>query len=485
MTLRAIYRTSFGLLTDLYQLTMAYGYFKTGMHRQRACFHLFFRRAPFGGSYAIAAGLEDALDYLSALRFEDSDLAYLGGLNDARGASLFDASFLDLLRDFRFEGDVFAMPEGTLVFPHEPLLRVEAELLQAQLVETALLTILNFQTLIATKASRICYAARGAPVLEFGLRRAQGIGAGLAASRAALIGGCSATSNVLAGKLWDIPVKGTHAHSWVMSFDSELRSFEAYAEVMPDNCIFLVDTYDTLRGISRAIEVSLRLRERGHQPLGIRLDSGDLAALSIEARKMLDRAGLQQMKIVASSDLDEAQIEALLGRGAQIDIWGVGTRLATAYDEPALGGVYKLAAIDEGKGWQPRLKASDDPIKASIPLPLQVRRYGSGRWLGDVIYTTGQEPEAGSVGRGHDGTLHWPTPQGPFVDLLEPMLVAGKRQAAPDSVYQAQERCARHLEGLDSAQRRLHDPEHYPVVIERELSDLRQNLLNNLEAELR
>ncbi|MDH3583356.1 MAG: nicotinate phosphoribosyltransferase, partial [Phycisphaerae bacterium] len=285
-----LYGHSLALLTDLYQITMAFGYWKLGRADERAVFNLFFRKHPFGGGVTVAAGLAQVVEYLDGFGFEDTDVAYLATLTGNDGKPLFERAFLDYLSDLRLTCDVDAVPEGTVVFPHEPLVRVTGPILQCQILETALLNMINFQTLVATKSARICTATEGEPVLEFGLRRAQGIDGALTASRAAYIGGCVATSNVLAGKLYGIPVKGTHAHSWVMSFEEEAHAFEAYAEAMPNNCVFLVDTYDTLEGVRRAIEVGRALRERGHEMVGVRLDSGDLAHLSIEARKLLDAA---------------------------------------------------------------------------------------------------------------------------------------------------------------------------------------------------
>ncbi|MEO8270672.1 MAG: nicotinate phosphoribosyltransferase, partial [Aureliella sp.] len=368
--------TSLSLLTDLYQLTMAYGYWKQGKAEQQAVFHLFFRSNPFQGGYAIAAGLGPVLDFVKSFRFFASDVEFLETLTGNDGQPLFEKAFLQYLAELHLALDIDAIPEGTLVFPHEPLLRVRGPILQCQLLETALLNIINFQSLIATKAARIVMSARGDAVLEFGLRRAQGIDGALAASRAAFIGGCAATSNVLAGKQFGIPVKGTHAHSWVMSFDTELEAFGAYAAAMPNNCVFLVDTYDTLDGVRHAITVGNWLRETGHEMVGIRLDSGDLAWLSIEARKLLDAAGLHDATIVASNDLDERLIASLKQQGATIGVWGVGTKLVTAYDQPALGGVYKLGAIEDVTGhWHPKIKLSEQWIKTSTPGIQQVRRY--------------------------------------------------------------------------------------------------------------
>ena len=348
--LSEIYKTSLSLLTDLYQITMAQGYWKLGRAEREAAFHLFFRKSPFQGGYTVVAGLEYIVEYLRQFRFQQDDIDYLAGLQGNDQRPLFQRDFLDYLGNLELCVDVDAIPEGTVVFPHEPLVRIKGPILQCQILETALLNIVNYQTLIATKAARICTATGGQPVLEFGLRRAQGIDGSLAASRAAYLGGCTATSNVLAGKLFGIPVRGTHAHSWVMSFDEELSSFEGYAQVMPNNCVFLVDTYDTLDGVRNAIRVGKQLRENGHEMVGVRLDSGDLAYLSIEARKLLDEAGFNNAAIVASNDLDEHIIASLKDQGATIAVWGVGTKLVTAYDQPALGGVYKLGAMQSGNG---------------------------------------------------------------------------------------------------------------------------------------
>jgi nicotinate phosphoribosyltransferase len=369
--------SSLALLTDLYQLTMAYGYWRLGRADEEAVFHLFFRRPPFRGGYAIAAGLQPAIEYLTRLRFEADDLEYLATLTGNDGQPLFSGGFLEYLGGLRFTCELDAVPEGTAVFAHEPLLRVRGPILQCQLVETPLLNLLNFSTLIATKAARVCTAAEGEAVLEFGLRRGQGIDGALSAARASYLGGCAATSNVLAGKRYGIPVRGTHAHSWVMSFADEREAFAAYAEALPNNCVFLVDTYDTIEGVRRAIEAGVELRARGHELAGVRLDSGDLARLSQAARAMLDAAGFPAAVVVASNDLDEQEIAALRRGGARISVWGVGTRLVTAYDQPALGGVYKLAAIrrDASAAWEYRVKLSEDPIKVSNPGIQQVRRY--------------------------------------------------------------------------------------------------------------
>src|SRR4051812_7865930 len=388
-TLPGLYRHSLALLTDLYQLTMAYGYWKLGRADDHAVFQLYYRRNPFGGGYAVAAGLGYVVDYLNSLRFDEGDLAYLRTLTGNDGKPLFDGAFVDYLRDLRFTCDIDAVAEGTVVFPNEPLLRVSGPILQAQILETPLLNMINFQTLVATKAARVCEATGGEAVIEFGLRRAQGVDGSLAASRAAYVGGVHATSNVLAGKLFGIPVKGTHAHSWVMSFDTEMGSFDAYAGAMPNNCVFLVDTYDTIDGVRRAVEVGRKLREAGHEMVGVRLDSGDLAYLSIEARRILDEGGFPQAKILASNDLDENIIVSLKTQGARIDTWGVGTKLVTAYDQPALGGIYKLAALRKADGqWEYKVKLSEQAAKVSTPGVLNVRRYfrEDGEAIGDMIY---------------------------------------------------------------------------------------------------
>lgn len=366
--------TPSALLTDLYQLTMAYGYWKSNRHEHEAVFHLFFRKAPFGGEYAIACGLQQVIRFIQDFTFTEEDIAYLATL-ESNGQPLFSQEFLEYLANFSFAGNLYAIPEGTAVLAKEPLLRVHGTMLECQILESALLNLINFPTLIATKAARICEAAQGDPVLEFGLRRAQGPDGALTASRAAYIGGCAATSNVESGRVWGIPVRGTHGHSWVMSFDSEEEAFDRYAEAMPDNCILLVDTYDTIRGIERAIEVGKGLKKKGKKLNGIRLDSGDLCELSIIARKMLDEAGFEDALVVASDDLEEDKIEKLKAGGARIGLWGVGTNLVTARSQPSLGGVYKLPAIRKpGEAWKPKIKLSDTPAKNSLPGYLQVIR---------------------------------------------------------------------------------------------------------------
>ncbi len=355
------------MLTDLYQLTMGQGYFNEKKHEQRAVFDVFFRPNRLI-TYSVAAGMEQVADYLEHLRFSEDDIAYL------RSLGCFSEDFLAYLAELRFTGDVVSVREGEMVFPYEPILTVTAPMIEAQLVETAILTFVNHQTLIATKAAKIVDAAGGG-VMEFGLRRAQGADAGIYGARAAMIAGCVGTSNVLAGKMFGVPVSGTMAHSWVMNFPSELEAFRAYARSFPDGCLLLVDTYDTLRsGVPHAIEVFKELRAAGHEPKGIRLDSGDLAYLSKEARKMLDAAGFEDAIICASGDLDENSIASLKEQGAKIDSWGVGTKLITSADLPALGGVYKLAAVYENGVEIPKIKLSDTTEKITNPGVKEVYR---------------------------------------------------------------------------------------------------------------
>lgn len=370
------------LLTDLYQLTMMYGYSKNGQMNKTAVFDVFYRG--IGNNYAVACGLEQVVEYVLNLKFEKDDIEYL------RSKNLFDEEFLKLLEDFKFTGDIYAVKEGTVIFPQEPILTVKARLFEAQLIETAILCLLNHQTLIATKAAKVVYAANGAPVAEFGLRRAQGPDAGIYGARAAIIAGCASTSNVLAGKMFNVPISGTHAHAWVMSFPTEYDAFKAYAKMYPDSCLLLCDTYDTLRsGVPNAIKVFKELRAEGHEPIGIRLDSGDLAYLSQEARKMLDEAGFENAKICASGDIDETVLMSLTAQGAKIDTYGIGTKLITSMDCPSLGGVYKMSAIeDENGNLVPKLKMSDTPGKITNPgFKKIVRIYDkhSNKALADLI----------------------------------------------------------------------------------------------------
>jgi len=477
-----LYRPSLVLLTDLYQLTMAYGYFKAGIADHEAAFHLTFRKHPFHGGFTVACGLAYVVDLLEDLRFAPEDLAFLAELRGGDDQPLFDQAFLAELERMRFACDVDAVPEGAIVFPHEPLVRVKGPLLQSQLVETALLNITNFQTLIATKAARVSLATRGEPVLEFGLRRAQGVDGALAMSRAAYIGGTDATSNVLAGKFFGIPVRGTHAHSWVMAFDDELEAFRAYARAMPNNCTFLVDTYDTLAGVRRAIEVGRELRAAGRDLIGVRLDSGDLAYLSIEARRLLDAAGFERTAIVASNDLDEHIIASLKEQGATITVWGVGTKLATAYDEPALGGVYKMSAIRAraGASWRYKIKLSEQAIKTSTPGLLQVRRYRDDAGpLSDMIYNEAEElPLAPTLIDPLDPTRRRVIPPAtPCADLLVPVFRAGERVYDVPPIAEARARAKRELAEFHAGIKRFVNPHRYPVGLERGLHDLKTRLI--------
>ncbi len=367
------------LLTDLYQLTMMNGYEEYGLAEKQSAFDVFYRGAG-GFSYAISAGLEQAIEYIENLHFEQDEIEYL------RSLKIFPEKFLSALENFKFTGDIKAVPEGTMIFPYEPIMTVTAPLFQAQLVETALLTIINHQTLIATKAARLCECTKNT-ISEFGLRRAQGPDAGIYGARAAYIGGCRSTSNVLAGKMFDIPVKGTHSHSWVMSFKTELEAFDTYARIYPDNCLLLVDTYDTLKsGVPNAIKIFDKLKAEGHRPLGIRLDSGDLAYLSKEARKMLDKAGYTDCKIFATNDLDEDILLSLIAQDAKIDVYGIGTKLITSYNNASLGGVYKLCAIEENGKMCPKIKISNSMEKTTNPgIKKIVRIYVDGKAEADLI----------------------------------------------------------------------------------------------------
>ena len=478
-----LYRSSLLLLADLYELTMACGYWKLGRETDRAVFHLFFRNNAFNGGYTVAAGLGYVVEYLSNLRLDEADAAYLRSLRGSDGEVLFDPAFVDYLSALEFTLDVDAVPEGTVVFPFQPLVRVIGPILQCQIVESALLNMVNFQTLVATKAARICHAAgRGRDqVLEFGLRRAQSVDGALAASRAAYVGGCSATSNVLAGRLFDIPVRGTHAHSWVMSFDSEREAFDAYARAMPNNCVFLVDTYDSLEGVRHACEAGRRLRALGREMIGIRLDSGDLAYLSIEARRILDEEGFPDAVIVASNELDEHIINSLKGQGAAIAVWGVGTKLATAFDQPALGGVYKLSAIRRrGGDWQYKVKISEQTSKISTPGILQTRRFGeNGRFEGDMTYEVGLGvSETPVIVDPADHTHRKQIRAGmPYEDLLVPVTRAGRIVHECPPLAESRRRTADQLAHLHPTIRRFVNPHPYPAGLELGLHELRTRLI--------
>lgn len=452
------------LATDLYQLTMLQGYFLQRRDPE-VVFELFFRRAPFGGGYALAAGLEEAVAAAAALRFCPRDLEYLEGLR------LFRAEFLQFLEGWRFRGALHAPPEGTALFPGEPLLRVTARLTEAQLLESLLLNVINFQTLIATKAARVVQAAGGGGVFEFGLRRAQGPDGALSAARAAYVGGVHGTSNVAAGARYGIPVSGTMAHSWIQAFGDEQDAFARYAELYPQRTILLIDTDDTLKsGLPHAIPVLAALRERGGRGFGVRLDSGDLGALSRAVRAQLDAAGLQAARIVVSSDLDETRIAALRDVGAPIDAWGVGTRLVTAHGDPALGGVYKLVAVREecGRGWQPIAKRSEEPGKATLPGIKQVlRRYPAdgAAATGDLLCLANEAEALAAAPAGGERR----------VPLLAPQMRAGVRLAVPEPLTAIRERAAASLAGLPPPVRALRAPARYPVEPSAALLDLQRH----------
>ena len=471
--------TKWALLTDLYQLTMVGGYVKEGKVDQWANFDYFFRKIPDQGGFCIVAGLEDVIRYLKTLHFTQKDLSYL------ERTGLFTKDFILYLKDFKFTGHIWAIPEGTIVFPHEPLIRVTAPLPEAQLIETTILNIMNFQTLIATKAARIRHAAQNDPVVDFGLRRAHGPDGALMASRAAYVGGIEGTSNVLAGQIYGIPIRGTHAHSWVESFPSELEAFRAYARVYPDSCVLLVDTYDTLRsGVPNAIRVGKELQEKGHRLQGIRLDSGDLAYLSKEARKMLDEAGLEDTVIVASSDLDEWLIESLKRQGAKIDLWGVGTRLVTSYSTPALGGVYKLTALDEnGKKMVPKIKRSDNPEKITNPgVKKLVRVFDRrGQMRGDVLFLEEEELPRGRSFRVYHPMFAHVFKKYPrhftMEELLVPVFHQGELVYECPSLHKRRGHTLAGLEHLDDAYKRFHNPHTYHVSLSTKLFKTKQRLL--------
>ncbi len=480
--------TASALLTDLYELTMAYAYWKTGRAGQESVFHLLFRKQPFQGGFTICCGLADAIEYLRTFKFSASDLEYLATIKGNDGKRLFEAAFLKYLGTLKLQLDVDAIPEGTVVFPHEPLVRVRGPILQAQLIETALLNLLNFQSLIATKAARVCLAAQGDPVIEFGSRRAQGIDGALTASRSAYVGGCAATSNVLAAKIFGLPVKGTLAHSWIMSFENELDAFNTYADVMPNNCIFLVDTYNSLAGVRHAVEAGKRLRRRGHKFGGIRLDSGDLAYLSVKARKILDAAGFKDAAIVGSNDLNEHLITSLKQQGAAINVWGVGTMLVTAYDQPALGGVYKLSAIRKPDGsWDHKIKLSEQTAKVTNPGVLQVRRFRNAKgFIGDAIYDeTHPLRERITIVDPVDATRrkHF-TADTPYEDLLVPIFRRGKLVYEPPSLDSIRTRAQKQLSMLHPGIKRFANPHQYPAGLELTLHDFKTELILRAKGEI-
>lgn len=481
-------RQNLTLLTDLYELTMMQGYFKTKMN-QTVIFDVFYRTNPSGSGYAIAAGLEQVIDYINELHFTKDDISYL------KSTALFDSEFLSYLEDFRFSGDIYAVPEGTVVFPREPLLKVIAPIMEAQLVETAILNIVNHQSLIATKASRVAYAAKGDGIMEFGLRRAQGPDAGIYGARAAMIGGCIATSNVLAGQLFQVPVKGTHAHSWIMSFPDEYTAFKAYAQLYPDACILLVDTYDTLKsGVPNAIRIFSEMKAEG-LPLcnyGIRLDSGDLSYLSKKARKMLDQAGFCDAVISASSDLDEYLIDSLKTQGAAITSWGVGTNLITCKDTPAFGGVYKLAAIKNEAGeFIPKIKLSENTEKITNPgnkTIFRIYEKESGKIKADLISLVGEQFSESDSMLLFDPIETWKKTKlkantYTLRELLIPVFEKGVCVYTSPPVMQIREYCQTELNTLWEETRRLINPHEVYVDLSDRLYKIKSELLDRMGLE--
>ncbi len=476
------------LLTDLYELTMMQGYFKTGNHSV-VVFDAFYRTNPDNGGYAICAGLAQIIDYIKHLKFNDSDISYLKSLG------IFEDDFLEYLRTFQFSGDIYAIPEGTVIFPREPLIKVIAPIMEAQLVETAILNILNHQCLIATKAARVCYAAGSDGVMEFGLRRAQGPDAGIYGARAAVIGGCCGTSNVLCGKLFDVPVKGTHAHSWIMSFPDEYTAFKAYASYYPSACILLVDTYDTLKsGVPNAIRVFKEMRAQ-NIPLtnyGIRMDSGDLAYLSKQARKMLDEAGFTDAVISASNDLDEYLIENLKAQGAMITSWGVGTNLITSKNTPAFGGVYKLAAVKNEQGeFVPKIKLSENSEKVTNPGNKTIYRIyekSSGKIKADLICLEGETFDCEKNLRIFDSLETWKYTNlagGTYTMRRLPVQVFDKGQCVYESpgVMEIQKYCEQEKATLWNETKRFANPSKVYVDLSDSLFEMKRNILREHSAE--
>ncbi len=479
-------RQNLTLLTDLYELTMMQGYFRNIDRNETVIFDAFYRSNPNGGGYAISAGLEQLISYIKELHFAPQDIKYLASLH------IFDKDFLDYLANFRFSGSIYAIPEGTVIFPREPLVKVIAPIMEAQLVETAILNIINHQSLIATKASRVCWAARGDGIMEFGLRRAQGPDAGTYGARAAVIGGCTGTSNVLCGQLFDVPVKGTHAHSWIMSFPDEYTAFKTYAEMYPTACILLVDTYDTLKsGVPNAIRVFQEMKDAGVNLsyYGIRLDSGDLAYLSKKARKMLDDAGFHDAVISASNDLDEYLIDSLKVQGAAITSWGVGTNLITSKDWPAFGGVYKLAAImgEDGK-FIPKIKLSENSEKVTNPGNKTIYRIyekDTGKIKADLICLVDEEFSENEPLLLFDPLEPWKKTKlkpGTYTmrELLKPIFVDGECVYESPKVMDIREYCQKELSTLWDETRRLINPQKVYVDLSSKLYDIKIELLDKM-----
>lgn len=468
------------LNTDLYELTMAQGFFEAGMLEHEATFTAYFRDAPFKGGYAICAGVGQIADLVKNFTFDDDKIAYLASLPAPNGGKLFTLKFLEWLSSHKLKLDIWAVPEGDVVFPREPLVRVSGPIIDCQLIETALLNLINFQTLTATKCARVVRAAEGRPVADFGLRRAQGHDGGLAVARASYIAGASSTSNMLAGKLYGIPVFGTHAHSWVMAFPDELTAFRAFATSQPKNCTLLIDTYDVSQGIEHAIIVAKEMEAAGAKLMAVRLDSGDLAKLSKLARRRFDEEGLSYVQISVSNDLDEYTVQSLLSQGAPIDSFGVGTKLATCDPQPALGGVYKLTATRDSKdaAWRPVIKLSEQLYKRTIPGVLNVKRYidEQGCPVGDVIYDKDYEQAGSSVAVDVIDAYQSYTLSGTPHELLVEVVHAGEPTDYDTSIERARARCKDALMHLDPAITRFLNPQVYPVGLELGLAQLRHDL---------
>ncbi|MBO5461218.1 MAG: nicotinate phosphoribosyltransferase [Ruminococcus sp.] len=474
------------LLTDLYQLTMMQGYFETQERNETVVFDMFFRSNPNHNGYSIMAGLEQVIEYVKNLHFSYEDVSYL------RSLGIFSEDFLHYISGFHFSGDIYAIPEGSVIFPKEPLLKVVAPIMEAQLIETAILNILNHQCLIATKASRVVHAAQGDGIMEFGLRRAQGPDAGLYGARAAIIGGCVGTSNVLAGRMFDVPVMGTHAHAWIMSFKDEYTAFKKYAELYPNTCTLLVDTYDTLKsGVPNAIRVFSEMRDAGIKPksYGIRLDSGDLAYLSKKARKMLDDAGFTDAKIAASNDLDENLINDLKIQGAAIDTWGVGTHLITSKDCPSFGGVYKLAAImNENGELEPKIKLSENTEKITNPGNKTIYRIydkETGKMRADLICFADEtfDPEEELLLFDPNATWKKTRLEGgsyTMKELLKPIFINGKCVYESPTVKEIAAFCKEEKATLWDETLRLVYPHKVYVDLSQKLYDTKQKLLNEM-----
>lgn len=470
------------IMTDFYQLTMMNSYYKRGKHESMAYFDVFFRKSSTYVSYSIFAGLEQVVDYLQSLHFTPEDIAYL------RSLKLFEEGFLEYLEQMKFTGDVWAVPEGTVVFPNEPLIRINAPLIQAQLIETAVLNLVNFQTLIASKASYILEVCQGDSVMEFGLRRAQGPDAGFFGARAAYIAGCAGTSNVLAGEKMGIPLMGTHAHSYVMSFPDELSAFMSYAKDYPENCLLLVDTYNTLKsGVPNAILTFEHLKSKGYAPKGIRIDSGDLAYLSKKAREMLDAAGFEEVAIVASGELDEQTILDLKMQDAKINAWGVGTRLITGWETPALGGVYKLCALEENGVLQPKMKISDNMTKTTNPGVKKVFRLyenRTGKAIADVVALEDEQLEQGKPLEIYDPIETWKhmrVQDFHCKQLLVPVMKRGTLVYHFPELEHIRAYCQQDLSTFWDEYKRLNKPQKYKVDLSDSLYDLRKHFFKEVQ----